>query len=75
MSLIVLARASLPCASHQAFKILDDSLTMNSVSRTTCSGGKSVDDSMFRIRISAAFLPISLRSWCFWHPDDNDNAG
>ena len=43
----------------EVFKTLDDSLIINSVSKTTRSGGNSVEDSMLRIRISAAFLPIS----------------
>ena len=46
-------------AYYQVFKTLDDSLIINSVSKTTRSVGNTVEDSMLRINISAAFLPIS----------------
>ena len=41
------------------FKTLVDSLITNSVSRTTRTTGSNVEDSILRINISAAFLPIS----------------
>ncbi len=43
----------------QVLRTFDDCLTMNSVSRITRSIGRIVGDSMLRIRISAAIIPIS----------------
>ncbi len=42
------------------FNTFEDSLTTNSVSSTTLSTGSNFVDSMLRINISAAFLPISI---------------